>query len=110
MNWTNGIDFAITVCDKNGVITHMNDKSIKTFENDGGAKLIGTNVLDCHPEPSRTQLSGMLQTEKKNVYTIEKNGKKKLIYQTPYYDNDEYKGFVELSLEIPEVMENFVRG
>jgi hypothetical protein len=110
MNWTNGIDFAITVCGKNGVITYMNDKSIKTFENDGGAKLIGTNVLDCHPEPSRTQLSGMLETEKKNVYTIEKNGKKKLIYQTPYYENDEYKGFVELSLEIPEVMENFVRG
>ena len=110
MDWTKEIDFAITVCKKNGVITYMNDKAIKTFGNDGGAKLIGTNVLDCHPEPSRTQLSGMLETEKKNVYTIEKNGKKKLIYQTPYYENDEYKGFVEMSLEIPEVMENFVRS
>jgi transcriptional regulator with PAS, ATPase and Fis domain len=110
MDWTKEINFAITVCGKNGTITYMNDKAVKTFEKDGGSKLIGTNVLDCHPEPSRTQLSVMLETEKKNVYTIEKNGKKKLIYQTPYYENNEYKGFVELSMEIPEVMENFVRG
>ena len=110
MDWTKEIDFAITVCDKNGIITFMNDKSISTFKGDGGAKLIGTNVLDCHPEPSRTQLAGMLETESKNVYTIEKNGKKKLIYQTPYYENNEYKGFVEMSLEMPEAMENFVRG
>ena len=110
MDWTKEIDFAITLCDKNGTIINMNDKAIKTFENDGGAKLIGTNVLDCHPEPSRTQLADMLKTETKNVYTIEKNGKKKLIYQAPYYENNVYKGFVELSMEIPEVMENFVRG
>jgi len=110
MDWTKEIDFAITLCDKNGTIINMNDKAIKTFENDGGAKLIGTNVLDCHPEPSRTQLADMLKTETKNVYTIEKNGKKKLIYQAPYYENNVYKGFVELSIEIPEVMENFVRG
>lgn len=110
MDWTKEINFAITVCDKDGIITFMNDKAIKTFEKDGGTKLIGTNVLDCHPEPSRTQLSGMLKTETKNVYTIEKNGVKKLIYQTPYYENNEYKGFVEMSLELPEAMENFVRG
>jgi sensor histidine kinase regulating citrate/malate metabolism len=109
MDWTKEIDFAITVCEKNGTITYMNDKAIKTFENDGGAKLIGTNVLECHTEPSRKQLTEMLEKQTKNVYTIEKNGKKKLIYQTPYYENNEYKGFVELSMEIPEVMENFVR-
>jgi transcriptional regulator with PAS, ATPase and Fis domain len=110
MNWTKEIDFAITLCEKNGIITYMNDKALKTFEKDGGEKLIGTNVLDCHPEPSRTQLAGMLKEEKKNVYTIEKNGKKKLIYQAPCYENGEYKGFVEISMEIPDVMENFVRG
>jgi transcriptional regulator with PAS, ATPase and Fis domain len=110
MDWTKEIDFAITVCEKNGIITYMNDKAIKTFEKDGGTRLIGTNVLNCHPEPSRTQLAEMLQNETKNVYTIEKQGKKKLIYQTPYYENNEYKGFVEMSMEIPEVMENFVRG
>jgi hypothetical protein len=42
----------------------------------------------------------------KNVYTIEKNGVKKLIYQSPWYYNGEYAGFVELSLEIPFEMEH----
>ncbi len=110
MNWIKESDFSVTLCDKNGIISYMNDKAIKTFENDGGKKLIGTNVLDCHPEPSKTQLANMLKNETKNVYTIQKNGIKKLIYQAPYYENNEYKGFVEISMEIPEVMENFVRG
>lgn len=109
MDWTKEIDFSITVCDKNGIITYMNNKAINTFKNDGGEKLIGTNVLDCHPEPSRTQLSEMLKNKTKNVYTIEKKGIKKLIYQTPYTEDGEYKGFVELSLEIPENMNNFIR-
>lgn len=110
MNWIKETDFSVTLCDKNGTINYMNDKALKTFANDGGEKLLGTNVLDCHPEPSKTQLADMLKSEKKNVYTIQKNGVKKLIYQAPYYENSVYKGFVELSLEIPEVMENFVRG
>lgn len=110
MNWEKESDFSVTLCDKNGIIKYMNDKAIKTFEKDGGEKLIGTNVLDCHPEPSRTQLAEMLKTESKNVYTIQKGGIKKLIYQAPYYENNEYKGFVEISMEIPEVMENFIRG
>ncbi len=104
------IDFAVTLCSKEGVITYMNDKALRTFEKDGGSKLLGTNVLDCHPEPSKSQLADMLKTEKKNVYTIEKKGVKKLIYQTPCYENGVYSGFAELSLELPEQMENFIRN
>ncbi len=44
-----------------------------------------------------------------NVYTIEKTGRKKLIYQTPWYRAGEYAGFVELSLEIPWEMAHFIR-
>lgn len=110
MDWNKEIDFAVTVCGNNGEITYMNDKAKKTFSKDGGEKLIGTNVLDCHPEPSKTQLREMLKNETKNVYYIEKNGVKKLIYQTPYYENGKYQGFVELSLELPEKMETFVRS
>ena len=42
MNWTKEINIAVTVCDEKGIITYMNNKAIKTFENDGGEKLIGT--------------------------------------------------------------------
>ncbi len=44
-----------------------------------------------------------------NVYTIEKHGKKKLIYQTPWYRDGKYAGFIELSLVIPEEMPHFIR-
>jgi hypothetical protein len=43
------------------------------------------------------------------VYTVEKNGKRKFIYQTPWYQDEQYGGFVELILEIPEKMPHFVR-
>ncbi len=40
---------------------------------------------------------------------IGKNGVKKLIYQTPWIENGEFRGLVELSLEIPFEMPHFVR-
>ena len=87
----------------------MNEKSREVFAADGGATLIGKNVLDCHPEPSRTKLKGMMKDERANIYTIQKKGRKKLIYQAPWYENGVYAGFVELSLEIPWDMPHFNR-
>ena len=109
LDWALEFPAAITVCDDRGNILAMNERSCKTFEKDGGAKLIGTSLLDCHPEPSRTKLIQMLQSHEKNVYTIEKNGVKKMIYQSPWYERGEYRGFVEMSLEIPFDMPHFVR-
>jgi transcriptional regulator with PAS, ATPase and Fis domain len=109
-NWTDGLSVAITVCDKEGVVVYMNGKSKKTFEKDGGEALIGKNVYDCHPEPAKSNLKGMMEQQKTNSYTIEKSGIKKLIYQTPWFENGEYKGFVELSLEIPFDIPHFVRS
>ena len=60
-----------------GIILEMNDKSAETFEMDGGLNLIGQNLIDCHPEPAKSKLIEMMKTQSKNVYTIEKNGKKK---------------------------------
>jgi transcriptional regulator with PAS, ATPase and Fis domain len=108
-NWIREFPAAIAVCDSHGVILAMNDKACQTFADDGGAKLIGTNLLDCHPEPARTKVVELLKSEKPNVYTIEKEGVKKLIYQSPWYDNGRYAGFVEFSLPIPEHMPHFVR-
>lgn len=108
-NWTVELPFAITVCDKEGNILEMNNKSQKTFEK-WGKNLIGINLMNCHPEPAKSKLAGMLIEPKINAYTIEKNGIKKMIYQSPWYENGEFMGFVELSLEIPFEMANFVRS
>lgn len=103
------LNVAVTVCDKDGKIIDMNDKSRNTFLKPGREELIGKNVLDCHPEPARTMLDEMLRNPQTNAYTIEKNGVKKLIYQTPWYENGEYMGFMELSLEIPFEMKHMIR-
>jgi hypothetical protein len=107
--WVKGFPGAVTVCDTGGRILEMNDKSIEVFAADGGDKLIGANVFDCHPEPSRTKLKGMMDGQRANVYTIQKDGKKKLIYQAPWSKDGAYAGFVELSLEIPWDLPHFNR-
>jgi PAS domain-containing protein len=107
--WVKEFPAAVTVCDPDGIILEMNDKAAKSFEKDGGYALIGKNVLDCHPDPARGQLERLMAARQSNVYTIEKKGVKKLIYQSPWYHNGEYAGFVELSLEIPFEMPHFIR-
>jgi transcriptional regulator with PAS, ATPase and Fis domain len=107
--WVKGFPAAVTVCDTEGRIVGMNDRSLEVFAADGGAKLLGTDVLDCHPEPSRTKLKGMMDGRRTNVYTIRKNGRKKLIYQAPWYRDGAYAGFVELSFEVPWDMPHFDR-
>jgi hypothetical protein len=104
-NWARELPAAVTVCDRNGVILEMNNKAMSTFSGD----LVGRNVLDCHPEPARTKLAGLLATGKSNVYTIEKEGIKKLIYQSPWYKDGEFAGLVEISFELPESLPHFRR-
>ena len=62
----------------------MNEKSEQVFKNDGGKDLIGKSLFGCHPEPALTKLKEMLADGSTNVYSIEKNGRKKIIYQTPW--------------------------
>jgi DUF438 domain-containing protein len=87
----------------------MNDRACASFADDGGAALIGTNVLNCHPEPARTSLEHLLKTGTSNCYTIEKQGKKKLIFQSPWYEQGEYRGLVEISIPLPDELSHFVR-
>lgn len=102
-------DVAVTICGKDGTVLDMNAKSKRTFIKPGEPEIIGKNVLDCHPEPARSLLADMLENPRTNVYTVEKEGVKKLIFQTPWYDGDEYAGFMELSMVLPEVIPNRVR-
>ncbi len=107
--WVNEFPGAVTVCAQDGTILEMNDRAAEGFKNDGGRALVGKNLLDCHLEPSREKVRQLLASHQKNVYTIEKKGVKKLIYQSPWYENGEYRGLVELSLEIPAELPHFVR-
>ncbi len=104
------LPYAITVCDCHGIIVYMNDRSALTFEKYGGKALLGKNLADCHPEPACSKLKKLLETQGSNAYTIEKNGQKKLIYQSPWFENGEFMGLIELSLVLPDDMPHFVRS
>ena len=108
--WVKEFAGAVTVCDTDGIILEMNDKSAKTFQQDGGRELIGKSVFNCHPRPALAELKHLMEAQQTNIYTIEKNGLKKLIYQSPWYRNGEYAGFIEISLEVPFELPHFVRG
>ena len=107
--WVEQFSGSITVCDTSGIILEMNPRAAEAFGAEDGRALIGRNVLDCHPEPARAKLQQLMETRRSNVYTIEKRGVKKLIYQAPWYKDGQYAGFIELSLEIPPTMPHFVR-
>ena len=110
LDWIKEFPAAVTICDEAGILLDMNDKAALTYEKEGGRKLIGSNLLDCHPESARTKTERLLAAREKNIYTIEKNGVKKLIYQSPWYRDGQYAGIVELSLEIPFEMPHFIRS
>jgi PAS domain S-box-containing protein len=101
---------AVTVCDADGIISHMNPAAQQLFAKHGGAALIGTNVLDCHPEPARAKLAGLMRDRKSNVYMVEKHGTTRMIYQSPWYaDDGAYGGFMELSFEVPASVPKFIK-
>ena len=108
-HWVDELAAAITVCDEDGFILAMNDKSALTFQQDGGKALIGRSLYDCHPEPARTKLVELMASERANCYTIEKNGVHKMIYQAPWYEDGKHRGLVEISFEIPSPLPHFVR-
>lgn len=109
MDWLKEINAAVTICDNQGIIVYMNEKSEEVFKKDGGKNLIGSNLFDCHPEPALTKLKEMLDDGSTNVYTIEKNGMKKIIYQTPWVNENVITGMVEISFNIPDEMPHLIR-
>lgn len=107
--WVKEFPGAIVVCDPDAVILEMNDKAVEAYKDRGGKKLIGKDLRPCHSQASIDKLEGMMEAQRYNAYTVEKNGTKKLIYQTPWYRDGEYAGFLEVQLEIPDEMPNYRR-
>ena len=106
-DWAKEMNCAVTVCDKDGVILYMNDKAKETFAKQGD--LIGKSLIPCHNEKSRTIIAELLATGGSNAYTIQKNGLKKMIYQTAWKEDGEVTGLVEISMVIPDEMPHYIR-
>jgi len=110
MNWIDEFKGSITICDREGIVVYMNERSKMQFAKSDEVVLIGKSLIDCHPEPARSVLKKMLADASPNSYTIEKKGIHKMIHQTPWIENGEFRGVVELSYEIPEHLPHHIRG
>ncbi|GAB1456825.1 hypothetical protein MASR2M48_21330 [Spirochaetota bacterium] len=110
-DWVTGFPGAVTVSDRDHRIIYMNDKSAATYLKDGGRALIGKPLMACHNERSKAMVQSLLETGGQNVYTIDKAGQKKLIFQSAWRDDSgEVAGLVEVSLVLPGDMPHFVRS
>lgn len=82
-------------------------KGTATFAKHGD--LIGRNLFDCHNERSRETIRRMLASGGTNAYTIEKQGVRKMIYQTAWKERGEIRGLVEISMELPAEIPHHIR-
>lgn len=108
--WAQSFPGGITVCDAQSNICWMNDKAITNYESAGGAQLIGSNMLDCHPDHARAKIEQMLLTHQQNIYVTDKNGVKKLFIQSPLTQNGGHSGFIEISLIFTGDIPTYKRG
>ena len=106
-DWAKELNCAVTVCDTEGIIIYMNDKSKETFSSYGD--LVGKSLIPCHNENSKKMIAHLIETGGTNVYTIDKNGQKKMIYQTAWKQDGKVAGLVELSIVLPNDMPHYVR-
>ncbi len=107
--WAKEFGAAITICDADGIILEMNDRAAQNFAASGGRQLIGSNVLDCHPEPARSRLAQILQEPRVNVYITEKQGVHHLVYQAPWFEDGCYAGLVEIIMDVPQNIPHVIR-
>ena len=96
---------AMTVCDLEGRVVYQNNRAIEAL---GDAR--EHNLKECHKNSSWEKIQEMITQGSTNAYTIEKKGVRKLIYQTPWYDNGAVAGLVEYSIVLPPDMPHKVRG
>jgi len=107
LDYFKGLNLAITISAKDGEVLYQNDSSIEV-----NGDVRGNNMMGCHNERSRQIIKHLLDDAATNVYTISKKGKKKLIYQTPWYEDDAKQvvgGLIEFSIILPDEMPHYDR-
>ncbi|MGA3108718.1 MAG: diguanylate cyclase [Candidatus Bathyarchaeia archaeon] len=107
--WVEGFPGSIMVCDSAGIILELNKKAVESHRADGGKKLIGSNLMNCHPEPARSKLKQLMKKRQTNVYTVTKGRSKLIVVQAPWYSRKKYRGYVQISLKLSGRIPNHIR-
>ena len=97
---------AIVICNLEHENIYQNPAAIKRYEKRGGAKLIGSNLLNCHNEHSAVKIRDVISwfmgsTEHNRVYTFYNEKENKDVYMIAlrddagtligYYEKHEYR-------------------
>ena len=98
-DYLESVSFAATVCDKEGIVLYQNEKARKR---DGG--VVGKNLYNCHTKSSGELIRHMIETGESNTYEIIRHGKRKLLHQTPWFneENGEVAGLIEVAIDLPD--------
>lgn len=108
-DWAEGMACAVTAADKDGVIRYMNRRAREQYKKHGD--LIGKSLYDCHGERAAGIIRRLLTGGGTNAYTIEKEGVRKMIYQTACTGADgRVEGIVEVSMVIPDELPHYKRN
>ena len=108
--WFDGLPCSVTVCARDYTILYLNDRSAEVNASDGGKSLVGKNLLDCHPADAEQRLRKVMASRRPNVYTIEKRGQRKIIFQAHWKKRGRAAGLVEITFELPTRVPHFVRS
>lgn len=104
-SWADELDCAVTLCDADGTVCYQNNRSVEV-----NGDVRGRSLLPCHNDRSREIIRRLLETGGRNVYTIQKKGVRKLIYQTVWRNEGQIGGLVEFSMELPKEMPHYIRS
>ncbi len=109
IDWLEALPCSVTVCDRDYTVLYLNDRSATVNAKDGGKALRGRNLRECHPPLAFDKLEQVMASEGPNVYTIEKNGVRKIVFQAHWKREGRDAGLVEITFEIPPNTPHFVR-
>jgi hypothetical protein len=93
-----GLRAAVTIADQDFQISFMNDRATAFYAKDGGAKLIGRNLLDCHRDEHKTVIRAAYARYRAGDLT-----------PTRYHSQKE-AGALESIVHIPLMVEGQFRG
>jgi len=110
LEWFDELPCSVTVCDADYTALYLNERSAEVNAKDGGKALVGRNLMDCHPPEAQEKLRRVLASGRPNIYTIERNGVRKMIFQAHWKKDGRVGGLVEITFELPAEIPHFVRS
>lgn len=98
-DYLENVDFAATVCDKDGIVLYQNACARKR---DGD--VVGKNLFGCHKKATAEFIRQMIDAGKSNTYEVIRHGKRKLLHQTPWFEEPSgaVAGLVEIAIDLPK--------